>query len=128
MGIDVAVKLDFSNYVNFAIDRWADQAITDKARKHGLALDLTRLDELQEVFYQLACLRGRRVVRRPGDKDYPTKMRDAWLAHAENRGASDCQAGDAEGNDAMRPGRCPLTTSMFGTADRLSVDILRAPV
>jgi hypothetical protein len=30
------------------------QAIADKARKHGLALELARLDELQEVFYQRA--------------------------------------------------------------------------
>jgi hypothetical protein len=40
--------------VNEAIDRWADQAITDTARKHGLALELARLDDLQEVFYQRA--------------------------------------------------------------------------
>jgi hypothetical protein len=40
--------------INEAIDCWADQAITDKARKHGLALELARLDELEEVFYQRA--------------------------------------------------------------------------
>jgi hypothetical protein len=40
--------------VNEAIDRWAGQVITDKARKHGLALELVRLDELPEVFYQRA--------------------------------------------------------------------------
>jgi hypothetical protein len=33
------------------------QAITDKAPKHGLALELARLDELQEVFY-LRALEG----------------------------------------------------------------------
>jgi hypothetical protein len=38
--------------VKEAIDRWSDQALTDKARKHGL--ELARLDELQEVFYQRA--------------------------------------------------------------------------
>jgi hypothetical protein len=38
--------------VNEVIDRWSAQAITDKARKHGLALELPRLDELQELFYQ----------------------------------------------------------------------------
>jgi hypothetical protein len=40
--------------VNAAIDRWADQAITDKAHKYGLALELARLEELQEGFYQRA--------------------------------------------------------------------------
>jgi hypothetical protein len=38
--------------INEAIDHWADQAITDKARKHDLAFELARLDELQEVFDQ----------------------------------------------------------------------------
>jgi type IV secretory pathway TrbF-like protein len=40
--------------VNVAIDRRAGQVTTDKARKHGLALELARLDELQEVFYERA--------------------------------------------------------------------------
>jgi hypothetical protein len=40
--------------VNEAIDRFADSVITDKTRKHSLALELARLDELQEVFYQRA--------------------------------------------------------------------------
>jgi hypothetical protein len=39
---------------NEVIDRWAEAAITDKIRKHTLALELARLDELQEVFYQRA--------------------------------------------------------------------------
>jgi len=40
--------------VNARGHRWADEAITDPARKHGLALDLARLDELHEVFYERA--------------------------------------------------------------------------
>ena len=40
--------------INEAIHRWADSTITDKTRKHTLALELARLDELQEVFYQRA--------------------------------------------------------------------------
>jgi hypothetical protein len=36
--------------VNEAIDRWADSTITDKTTKHTLALELARLDALQEVF------------------------------------------------------------------------------
>jgi hypothetical protein len=40
--------------VNEAIDRWVGQVITDKARKHSLALELARLDELPEVFYRRA--------------------------------------------------------------------------
>jgi transposase len=40
--------------VNKVIDRFADNVITDKIRKHSLALELERLDEVQEVFYQRA--------------------------------------------------------------------------
>jgi hypothetical protein len=36
------------------IDRWASVALTAEARKHGLALELARLDELQQVFYEKA--------------------------------------------------------------------------
>jgi hypothetical protein len=39
---------------NEAIERWADSTITDKTKKHTLALELARLDELQELFYQRA--------------------------------------------------------------------------
>jgi hypothetical protein len=40
--------------VNEATDHWADSTITDKTRKHTLALELGRLDELHEVFYARA--------------------------------------------------------------------------
>lgn len=40
--------------VNRVIDLWADQTITDRIRKHTLTLELARLDELQQVFYQRA--------------------------------------------------------------------------
>lgn len=40
--------------VNRAIDRWTDQEITDKVRKHTLFLELARLDKLQSVFYERA--------------------------------------------------------------------------
>jgi hypothetical protein len=40
--------------INEAIDRWAVSAITDKLRTQSLALELARLDELQEIFYQHA--------------------------------------------------------------------------
>jgi hypothetical protein len=40
--------------INQAIDRWAELAIDDKTRKHTLCLELSRLDELQEVFYARA--------------------------------------------------------------------------
>jgi hypothetical protein len=40
--------------VNEAIDRWAASAITDKLRMQSLALELARLDELQETFYARA--------------------------------------------------------------------------
>ncbi len=41
--------------VNAVIDRWASVALTAEARKHGLALELARLDELQQVFFRRAC-------------------------------------------------------------------------
>jgi hypothetical protein len=40
--------------INAVIDRWASVALTAEARKHGLALELARLDELQQVFYEKA--------------------------------------------------------------------------
>jgi hypothetical protein len=40
--------------INTVIDRWASVAPTAEARKHGLALELARLDELQQVFYEKA--------------------------------------------------------------------------
>jgi hypothetical protein len=40
--------------VNRIIDAWAESAIDDKFRKHSLALELARLDELQHVFYRRA--------------------------------------------------------------------------
>lgn len=38
--------------VNRAIDRWAGEAITEKVRKPTLSLALSRLDDLQAVFYR----------------------------------------------------------------------------
>jgi hypothetical protein len=40
--------------INAVIDRWSSVALTAEARKNGLALELARLDELQEVFNQRA--------------------------------------------------------------------------
>jgi hypothetical protein len=40
--------------INEAIDRWTASTIDDKIRKNTLALELARLDGLQEVFYQHA--------------------------------------------------------------------------
>jgi transposase len=40
--------------VNKALDRFTETTIDDKVRKHTLALELARLDELQEVFYTRA--------------------------------------------------------------------------
>jgi hypothetical protein len=40
--------------INAVIDRWASVALTSEARKHGLALELARLDELQRTFYEKA--------------------------------------------------------------------------
>jgi hypothetical protein len=40
--------------INEAIDRCAASVINDKARKHSLALELARLDELQETFHARA--------------------------------------------------------------------------
>ena len=40
--------------VNKALDRFTETTIDDKIRKHTLALELARLDELQEVFYARA--------------------------------------------------------------------------
>jgi hypothetical protein len=40
--------------VNKALDRFTETTIDDKVRKHTLALELARLDELQEVFYARA--------------------------------------------------------------------------
>jgi Tfp pilus assembly PilM family ATPase len=37
--------------VNRVLDLFANATITDKVRKHTLALELARLDELQEAFY-----------------------------------------------------------------------------
>lgn len=40
--------------VNRVIDRWCDDTLTDKARKHTLTLELARFDQLQQTFYQRA--------------------------------------------------------------------------
>ena len=40
--------------INRVIDRFADIVITHKIRKHNLALELERLDEIQETFYARA--------------------------------------------------------------------------
>jgi hypothetical protein len=40
--------------VNKALDRFTETTIDDKVRKHTLALELARLDEMQEVFYARA--------------------------------------------------------------------------
>jgi hypothetical protein len=39
---------------DIVIDRWAASAIDDKMRRDTLALELARLDELQETFYARA--------------------------------------------------------------------------
>jgi hypothetical protein len=40
--------------VNAVIDRFADATIDEKIRKHSLALELARLDQLQETFFTQA--------------------------------------------------------------------------
>src|SRR6516165_2548901 len=40
--------------VNGVLDRFTETTIDDKTRKHTLALELARLDELQETFYARA--------------------------------------------------------------------------
>jgi len=40
--------------VNKGLDRFTETTIDDKVRKHTLALELARLDELQETFYTRA--------------------------------------------------------------------------
>jgi hypothetical protein len=40
--------------VNKALDRFTETTIDDKTRRHTLALELARLDELQETFYARA--------------------------------------------------------------------------
>jgi len=40
--------------VNRVLDLFANATITDQVRKHTLALELARLDELQEAFYEQA--------------------------------------------------------------------------
>jgi hypothetical protein len=40
--------------VNRALDRFTETTIDNKTRKHTLALELARLDELQETFYARA--------------------------------------------------------------------------
>jgi hypothetical protein len=40
--------------VNRALDLFSEATFNDKVRKHTLALELARLDELQEVFYKQA--------------------------------------------------------------------------
>src|SRR5215831_13761352 len=40
--------------VTRVLDRFTETTIDDKARKHTLALELARLDELQETFYARA--------------------------------------------------------------------------
>src|SRR5215467_1463712 len=40
--------------VRKVLDRFAETTIDDKTRKHTLALELARLDELQETFYARA--------------------------------------------------------------------------
>jgi hypothetical protein len=40
--------------VNKALDRFTEITIDDKIRRHTLALELARLDELQETFYARA--------------------------------------------------------------------------
>jgi transposase-like protein len=40
--------------VSKVLDRFTETTIDDKTRKHTLALELARLDELQETFYARA--------------------------------------------------------------------------
>jgi len=40
--------------VNKALDHFTETTIDDKVRRHTLALELARLDELQETFYARA--------------------------------------------------------------------------
>ena len=40
--------------VNKALDRFTETTIDDKVRRHTVALELARLDELQETFYARA--------------------------------------------------------------------------
>lgn len=51
--IDKARRATVST-ISEVIDRWAASAIDDKIRKNALALELARLDELQETFYARA--------------------------------------------------------------------------
>ena len=40
--------------VNAVMDRFADATVDDKTRKHSLAVELARLDQLQKTFYAQA--------------------------------------------------------------------------
>jgi hypothetical protein len=83
--------------VNAAIDRFADSAIADKLRKHSLAPELARLDELHEVFLSTGA-RGRRPVWRAGCQDHRAPQCDARPSYATDGGIADRRERDAEGN------------------------------
>lgn len=75
--------------VNAAIHRWASSAIPDKTRKHTLALELARLDELQETFYARA-LEGVYSVARWSSS--------ARLAHAADSSSANRRGCEAKGS------------------------------
>src|SRR5262245_47367782 len=41
--------------INQILDRFAEATIDEGVRRHALALELARLDRLQEIFYQRGC-------------------------------------------------------------------------
>src|SRR6516225_12416721 len=62
--------------VNKALDRFTETTIDDKVRRHTLALELARLDELQETLLRPSPGR-RRAVRCSNQENHRTPLHDA---------------------------------------------------
>jgi hypothetical protein len=74
--------------VNEAIDRWAASKIDDKTRRNTLALELARLDEIQETLLR-ACSRRRCSKRGPCNEDHRTAQRAVRAGNADDPSLAD---------------------------------------
>ena len=94
--------------VNKALDRFTETTIDDKIRRHTLALELARLDELQETLLRPSPGR-RRAVRRSNHENHRTPLHDARPLHAANCNAAGYRSRNAAGN-VNGQNQCPHRT------------------
>jgi len=82
--------------VNRVLDLFAIATITDQVRKHTLALELARLDELHEAFYDRLWV----VTCSPGfgREDHRAPLHDARSLHATGHDASGGRSASSKAN------------------------------